>query len=232
MARTLMDIYNRMLERYGPQHWWPAETRFEVMVGAVLTQSAAWSNVEKAIAELKTAGALSPHALRRLPVDQLAQLVYSAGYYNAKARKLKALAEYLGRRFQDDLGAMAREETDSLRAELMGVHGIGEETADDILLYAVGKPAFVIDTYTRRLFSRMELVPETGHYSTCQDLFTSNLTPDPELFGEYHALIVRHAVDTCQKQPICHGCCLLDICPTGRRNLSSKPVLPGLAPST
>jgi len=217
-AHPLMDIYNRMLERYGQQHWWPAETCFEVMAGAVLTQAAAWSNVEKAIANLKAADALSPHALRRLPLEQLAQLVYSSGYYNAKARKLKALSEYLGRRFQDDFGAMAREETDSLRAELTGVHGIGEETADDILLYALGKPTFVIDSYTRRLFSRLGMAPEIQRYSTYQGLFAANLAPDPELFGEYHALIVRHVVDTCQKQPLCQGCCLLEMCPTGKRN--------------
>ncbi len=167
-----------------------------------------------------------------MPLEQRAQLVDRSGWVDAAARKLKALAEYLGKRFQDDLGAMAREETDSLRAELTGVHGIGEETADDILLYALGKPTFVIDAYTRRLFSRLEMAPETGRYSVYQDLFAAKLPSDPELFGEYHALIVRHVVNTCQKQPLCKGCCLLEMCPTGKRNDSSTPVLLGFAPKT
>ena len=159
---ALREIYARLLARFGPQHWWPAETRFEVMVGAVLTQATAWGNVEKAIARLKEADALSPGGLRRLPVDELAQLVYPSGYYNAKARKLKALVMYLGERFGDDLDAMGRSDTPALREELLGIHGIGDETADDILLYALGKPVFVVDAYTRRLFHRLGLAPERG----------------------------------------------------------------------
>ena len=136
---ALTEVYDRLLARFGPQHWWPAETRFEVMVGAVLTQATAWGNVEKAIGRLKTADALSPAGIRRLPVDELAQLVYPSGYYNAKARKLKALVVYLGERFGDDLDAMGRCDTPALREELLGIHGIGDETADDILLYAAGE---------------------------------------------------------------------------------------------
>ena len=220
MKQTLLNIYDRMLGSYGNQHWWPADTRFEMMVGAVLTQAAAWTNVEQAIENLKAADALSPDAIRRLPQDDLARLVYPAGYYNAKARKLKALAEYLGERFGDDLDAMARVELDSLRPDLMAVHGIGEETADDILLYALGKPVFVIDAFTRRLFSRLGLAPDRGPYSTYQDYFTKHLAPDPKLFGEYHALIVRHAKVACRKSPVCNGCVLLEICPTGKENMA------------
>ena len=155
-GEKLLDIYRRMLERYGPQHWWPGDTRFEIMVGAVLTQAAAWSNVEMAIANLVAANALSPEAIRNLSQEELARLVYPSGYFNSKARKLKALVEYLGQRFDDDLDAMALEDGDVLRAELLEVYGIGEETADDILLYAVGKPAFVVDGYTRRVFYRLD----------------------------------------------------------------------------
>ena len=216
-----MEVYGRMLARYGPQHWWPAESRFEIIVGAVLTQATSWVNVERAIDSLRAADALSSRALRDLPLDELALLIYSAGYYNAKARKLRALAEYLGRRFEDDLDAMAREDVDTLRMELMGVHGIGEETADDILLYAMGKPVFVVDAYTKRVFSRLSLAPERGPYSTYSDLFTNRLRADPNLFGEYHALIVRHGKEVCKKQPLCGGCCLLEVCPTGRANVSS-----------
>jgi endonuclease-3 related protein len=219
---TLLDIYDRMLGRYGHQSWWPADTRFEMMVGAVLTQAAAWTNVEQAIENLKAAAALSPDAIRRLPQDDLARLVYPTGYYNSKARKLKALAAYLGERFGDDLDAMARVEFDSLRPELLAVHGIGEETADDILLYALGKPVFVIDAFTRRLFSRLGLAPDLGPYSAYQGYFTEHLAPDPELFGEYHALIVRHAKVACRKRPVCNGCVLLEICPTGKGNMGGS----------
>ena len=217
-ASALREVYDRLLARFGPQHWWPAETRFEVMVGAVLTQATAWSNVEKAIGRLKTADALSPAGIRRLPVDELAQLVYPSGYYNAKARKLKALAAYLGEVFGDDLDAMGRSDTLALREELLGIHGIGEETADDILLYALGKPVFVVDAYTRRLFHRLGLAPERGPYSEYSGLFTDNLPHDTAMFGEYHALIVRLGVEHCRKTPACNGCCLLEVCPTGITN--------------
>jgi endonuclease-3 related protein len=214
--KTLLAVYQRMLRRYGPQHWWPGDTRFEIMVGAVLTQAAAWVNVRKAITNLIDAGALSPQAIRGLPEEELAQLIYPSGYYNAKARKLKALAEYLGQRFDDDLEAMSRENPEALRAELLSVYGIGEETADDILLYAVGAPSVVIDNYTRRTFSRLGLASEKGTYSAYRSLFLGNLPPDRELLAEYHALIVRHGKEMCRKIPLCEGCCLLDVCPTGQ----------------
>ena len=216
LRESLMAVYDRMFSRYGPQGWWPGGPGFEMMVGAVLTQAASWANVESAIANLRSAGALTPRAIRAIPQDELARLVYPSGYYNAKARKLKALAEYIGERFADDLDAMAREDTDTLRKDLLQVHGIGEETADDILLYSVGKPSFVVDAYTRRLFWRLGLAPAMGSYSEYRAPFMENLPKDPQLFGEYHALIVRHGKEVCKKEPICEGCCLLEVCPTGR----------------
>ena len=219
LTRKLLNVYERLLRCHGPQHWWPADGRFEVMVGAVLTQSAAWANVRKAISNLKAAGVLSPEPIRSLRQEDLAQLVYPSGYFNSKARKLKALANYLGRRFDDDLDSMAAEETNALRAELLDVYGIGEETADDILLYAVAKPIFVIDAYTRRVFSRLGLAPDKGSYSAYQSLFMDNLDRDVELFKEFHALIVRHGKVVCRKVPLCEGCCLLDICPTGESSV-------------
>ena len=215
MRERLLDIYDRMLERYGPQRWWPGDTTFEVMAGAVLTQAAAWTNVEKAIKNLVEADALSPRAMRRLSHDELARLVYPSGYYNSKARKLKALVEYIGRRFDDDLDAMAREDVDVLRGELLGVYGIGEETADDILLYALGKPVFVVDNYTRRAFWRLGMASEKGSYSVYRSLFMDHLPHDPGLFNEYHALIVRHGNEACRRRPLCQSCCLLEVCPTG-----------------
>jgi endonuclease-3 related protein len=192
------------------------------MVGAVLTQAAAWTNVRKAISNLMDAGVLSPRAIREIAESDLAQLVYPSGYYNSKARKLKALAAFLGERFDDDFDAMTRQDTDVLRRELLDVYGIGEETADDILLYAAGKPTFVIDNYTRRVFYRLGLAPEAAPYSTYRSLFMDALPADQELFGEYHALVVRHGKDVCKKVPICEGCCLLAVCPTGQARASPQ----------
>jgi endonuclease-3 related protein len=212
----LLDIYSKLLAAYGPQSWWPARTPFEVMVGAVLVQSAAWSNVEKAIVNLKAVEALTPDAIRSLETAEFARLVYPSGYYNAKARKLKALVEHLGERYSDDIDAMVRRDTTDLRTELLAVHGIGEETADDILLYALGHPVFVVDAYTRRLVVRLGLMRESdASYSTCQALFTDNLKSDVAMFNEFHALIVRHSVEHCRKRPLCDGCVLLEMCPTG-----------------
>lgn len=217
MHEILLDIYGRLYETYGPRHWWPAESRFEVMVGAILVQNTAWINVKKAIHNLSDADVLSPERLRDIEQDALAQLIYSSGYYNTKARKLKVLVDWLGERFDDDIDAMMNEDMLVLRQELLGVHGIGEETADDILLYALDMPIFVIDTYTRRLLFRLGLAPETGPYSLYQEIFEKHLPADVPLFNEYHALIVTHAATVCKKEPVCQGCCLLDICPWGRR---------------
>ena len=204
-----------MLARYGRQHWWPADSPFEVMVGAVLTQATAWGNVERAISNLKRANALSPAVMRRLDTDELAALIYSSGFYNAKAQRLKALVEYLGDAYGDDIEAMRREDGDKLRRELLAVRGIGEETADAILLYALGKASFVIDAYTRRLFGRLGIRPESESYSGYQKMFSDRLPRERALFAEYHALIVQHCKEACRTKPVCEGCCLLDICPTG-----------------
>lgn len=215
MHDRLTDIYDRLLERYGPRDWWPADSRFEVMVGAVLVQNTAWSNAEKAIRALSEAGLLSPQALRSTGQDQIAQLIYSSGYYNMKAKKLKALVEWLGER-DDDIEALMAEDPATLREDLLAIHGIGEETADDILLYALDMPVFVIDHYTKRLLHRLGLAPEKGPYALYQRLFTDHLPPDVPLFNEYHALIVTHAARVCKKEPVCGECCLLSLCPTGK----------------
>jgi len=185
-----------------------------MMVGAILTQSAAWTNVEKAIASLKAAGALSPRALRELPPSELSALIRPSGYYNAKARKLKALADWLGDSFGDELSVLFAAASAALRERLLSVHGIGEETADSIILYAAGKPVFVIDAYTRRIVDRLGLKPAGKSYAAYQALFTDNLPCDRALFGEYHALLVRLAKEVCRRRPRCSGCCLGDICPS------------------
>jgi len=208
----LLEIFRRLFQRYGPQHWWPGDSPFEVMVGAILTQSVAWQNAEKAITNLKSAGVMSPLALRNIPTDELAQLIHPSGYYNAKALKLQALVNWLGASYGDNLCRLFALNTEVLRTQLLAVHGIGPETADSILLYAANKPVFVIDTYTRRIINLLGLAPENDSYDAYQTLFTSNLPQNIQLFNEYHALLVRHAKTACRKQPVCEKCCLLDVC--------------------
>jgi endonuclease-3 related protein len=208
LSRLLTDIYRRLLARFGPQHWWPAPAPFEIIIGAILTQSTAWTNVEKAIANLKAAGKLSPLALRRLPEAELAGLIHPCGYYNVKARRLKAFVNWFGEQYHDSLEKMFTGDTGRLRHELLGIYGIGEETADSIILYAGNKPVFVIDAYTRRIIDRLRLSPRVNSYAACQALFLENLPDDASLFNEYHALLVRLAKDFCRKRPLCKDCCL------------------------
>ena len=175
LSQLLTEIYRLLFARYGPQHWWPADTTFEVMVGAILTQSAAWGNVEKAISNLKQAKALTPVSLRQLPIDELAKLIYPSGYYKAKALKLKKFAERLEEAHQDSLDKLFSLDIPQLRNELLSIHGIGPETADSIILYASHKPIFVIDAYTRRIISRLGLAPGSDSYATYQSLWIVTL---------------------------------------------------------
>ncbi len=214
--QRLLGIYERLYAVYGPQHWWPGDSPFEVIVGAILTQSAAWPNVEKAIANLKAVGVLSAEGLRGLSENELARLIYPSGYFNAKAGKLKAFVSLLSDRFGGVLEALLAAPVQELRPLLLGTHGIGPETADSILLYAAGQPVFVIDAYTRRLFTRLGLTPGRDSYEAWQRLFMDGLAPAAPLFNEYHALIVRHGKQVCRRQPLCAACPLLSMCPTGR----------------
>ena len=212
VGRRLFDIYNRLFTFYGPQYWWPAEEPFEVMVGAILTQSASWRNVEKAITNLKAAGVLSPAELRRLSLPEIATLIHPSGYYNAKSRKLKALAKWLGDGYGDDIARMAAQGTEKLRRQLLSVYGVGPETADSIILYAANQPVFVIDAYTRRIIDRLGFASGQGSYQVYQVLFMNNLPGDAKLFNEYHALLVQLGKEVCRKLPLCARCCLSDLC--------------------
>ena len=216
--QTLLNIYRQLMACYGPQHWWPAEEPFEVIVGAILTQSAAWGNVEKAIANLKSDGALSSKALRRLPLSEIAGLIHPCGYYNAKAQKLKAFANWLGEHFNDDLSELFVSDIGYLRQQLLSIHGVGQETADSIILYAADKPIFVIDAYTRRIVSRVGLAPDNDEYTAYQSLFMNNLPTDVRLFNEYHALLVCLAKNVCRTRPLCQQCCLDNICHFSKNN--------------
>lgn len=208
LNNILADIYQRLYTKYGPQHWWPAEEPFEVIVGVILTQSTAWTNVEKAIVSLKQAGKLKPEALRKIPQDELATLIHSCGYYNDKAIKLKAFANWFGKYFSDSMEKLFAQEIGQLRQQLLGVFGIGEESADAVLLYAGNKPVFVVDNYTRRIFKRIGIQPRIDEYQYWQAIFMKNLPTDAALFNEYHALLDRLAKDICRTYPLCKECCL------------------------
>ena len=223
----LLDVYERLYRCYGPQGWWPGDGPFETMVGAILTQNTSWSNVDKALGNLRAAGALSPEAIRAMPEEELAETIRPSGYYKTKARKLKALVSYLADH-GDDLEQWRSRGPKELRAELLPVYGIGPETADDIVLYAAGLPSFVIDSFTRRIVVRLGIAPQEESYEAYQSLFEANLPADAALFNEYHALLDHHAGQACLKrQPRCAGCCLLEVCETGRQQ-----VLPGWTEAT
>lgn len=217
-AQFLAEVYSRLFRAYGPQRWWPgAETPLEVCVGAILTQSAAWTNVEMALRRLREADALSLEAIHAMPQDDLAQLVRSSGYFNVKARKLKALTQHVHDHHGGDLDAMLAQPWEDLRAELLGIFGIGEETADDIVLYAAGAPTFVVDAYTRRILTRLGAPAPDERYESYRRLFMEALPPDARMFNEYHALLVNLGKEVCRKRaPRCAECPLLELCPTGR----------------
>lgn len=208
---NLEQVYQLLFDYYGPQQWWPAESPFEVMVGAVLTQNTAWSNVERAIENLKKNDCLSVERILSVPVNVLAGWLRPSGYFNIKAKRLRNLCRwYINAGKYDAVRLMG---TSQLRKELLSINGIGPETADDILLYAFDRPVFVIDAYTRRLFDRLGMIDKDDGYERLRDIFENSLSKKAALFNEYHALIVVHAKRVCKKRPECSLCCLSQSCP-------------------
>lgn len=207
-APLLRRMFAMALRALGPQHWWPADTPFEVCVGAILTQNTAWTNVERAIANLKRARALDPLAIHRMPPARLARLIRPAGYFNVKARRLKAFIAFLVDRLGGDIAALRSFPPQKARAALLDVHGIGPETADSILLYAAGIPSFVCDAYTRRILHRHGLCPAHADYHAMQELFHRAFPDrDASQYNEFHALIVAIGKDFCRpRDPRCDSC--------------------------
>ncbi|MFA5812535.1 MAG: endonuclease III domain-containing protein, partial [bacterium] len=204
--KILMEAFERMLRRFGPRGWWPGETPFEVMVGAILTQNTNWKNVERAIANLKSAGVLDPRAMLSLDPAALAELIRPAGYFRIKTGRLRSFLKYFVDRYEGSVRPMAAGKLEELRLELLEVKGIGPETADSILLYALKKPTFVIDAYTKRIFLRHGICSEEDGYLELQELFMNNLADDVPLFNEYHALIVEAGKEFCRTTPRCEEC--------------------------
>jgi endonuclease-3 related protein len=210
LKERLLELYNRLFARFGPQGWWPGETPFEVALGAILTQNTNWQNVSRVMTGLKADGDLDPVALAEMPEAELANRFRPASYYNLKARRVKNFLTFLAARFANSMEIMALEELEPLRVELLGIHGIGPETADSILLYALHKPTFVVDAYTFRILSRHDLVTEPCSYEELRQLFMERLPGEVPLYQEFHALLVRLAKDFCRPKPRCAGCPLED----------------------
>ncbi|MBS1126313.1 MAG: HhH-GPD family protein [Nitrospirae bacterium] len=206
MPEKLTLMYKKLYASFGPQHWWPGETPFEIAVGAILTQNTNWGNVEKAIVNLKDADVLKPAALHDMSHERLAALIRPAGYFNIKTKRLKNFIGLLINEYHGSMSGMKQEDFNSVRKSLLSVNGIGPETADSIILYALEKPVFVIDAYTKRVLSRHNILDHDASYEEFQSLFQSKLKEDISLFSEYHALFVRLAKENCRTKPVCTGC--------------------------
>jgi len=215
MHPTLKEMFDRLYAAYGPRHWWPGESPFEVLIGAVLVQNTSWQNAEKAIDRLRRDDLLEPHALHAVPLEELEELIRPAGYYRIKARRLCSLLRFLVERYNGSLEAMFQTGLADLREELLKIKGVGPETADSILLYAGGLPVFVVDAYTHRVLARHGWIGFDADYYQTQDHFFSGLPQDAALYNEYHALLVEVGKQHCRKQPRCEGCPLAAMLPPG-----------------
>ncbi|RKU17191.1 endonuclease [Candidatus Poribacteria bacterium] len=209
LNKKLLDLYHQLRAEHGALKWWPADTPFEVALGAILTQATAWRNVVKAIDNLKAADAFTPEQIHAISQDELEQLLRPSGYFRMKTKKVRAFVEHIVKR---PMQVMFEQDVSELREELLSIYGVGPETADSIILYAAEKPSFVVDTYTYRLLSRLGWVEGNFHYARLRALFMDNLPHEVELFNEYHALIVRHGARVCQKTPQCQACGLQSVC--------------------
>lgn len=218
--KDLLDLFHRLLKHFGQRHWWPADTPFEMAIGAILTQNTAWTNVEKAIINLRTAEALDPVPITGLKPSELERLIYPAGFFRQKSLRLQLFSQHLLDQHNGKLEQLLAQPLDTARQELLAQKGIGPETADSILLYAGQHPSFVIDAYTRRLLERLDWLPGQGQYEEMRQLFMRLLPADAPLYNEFHALIVALCKDLCRKRnPRCDACPLLDLCPTGQATL-------------
>ncbi len=202
----LIHLYELLFERFGHRNWWPAESPFEVCVGAILTQNTSWKNVEKAINNLKEAECLDAYRLYETPVEELATIIKTAGYFNVKSKRLKNFINHLVEHHEGSLDKMFEASVEDLRTELLSINGVGRETADSMILYAANKPIFVIDVYTRRALERHGMIVEKADYDEIRELFESNLSPDVDLFNDFHAQFVAVGSNFCRRKPKCSGC--------------------------
>jgi len=202
----LKATYRKLLKEFGPQHWWPARTRFEVIVGAILTQNTNWKNVEKALDNLRKRKLLNLSGIKETPARRLADLIRPSGYFNVKAKRLKNFIEFMLEGYEGSIRRMMKEPLSEIRPKILGVNGVGPETADSILLYALDKPVFVVDAYTKRILHRHQLIPSEATYDDVQKMFMNNLAADGKIFNEYHALLVKLCKEFCKTKPLCAKC--------------------------
>ncbi|NLM97635.1 MAG: endonuclease III domain-containing protein [Halanaerobiaceae bacterium] len=219
VEESLEGIYNTLYQAMGPQNWWPADSQFETIIGAILTQSVNWSNVEKAILNLKNyslnltgSSQLTPALIKNMDLELLAELIKPSGFYKMKAKKLKAFVDFLDKEYHGDLDTMFIEVLSALREKLLNVYGIGPETADSILLYAGYYPVFVIDAYTKRIFSRIGLAEADVDYHDLQKMLMDKIQPDVDKYNEYHALLVNLGKNFCKKENLDCEKCPLVVC--------------------
>lgn len=205
-SAILKKIYDRLYSTYGPCNWWPGDSPFEVVIGAILTQNTNWTNVEKAIRNLKDAKVFTPDKFYKIDITKLAELIKPAGYFNVKAKRIKKFINWLFENYDGDLSQMFAQSLGTLREELLSVNGIGPETADSILLYAGNKPTFVVDTYTYRILSRHDLIPEDSTYDDIKEFLEDNMPEDVKLYNEYHALLVQIGKEFCKPKRKCENC--------------------------
>ena len=220
---TPIQIYHALQSYYGSRDWWPAETPFEVVIGAILTQNTNWNNVETAITSLRQANALTINAIMQLSQQELEQLIRPSGFFRQKAERLQLFCHYIQQHYQGCLDNFLEREMTLVRDELLTLKGVGPETADSILLYAGHHPSFVVDSYTMRLFKRLGILTGTEKYPQVRALFMAQLPVDVQLYNEYHAMIVNHCKEFCRKQPQCNNCPCADICLEPNRNIDKLP---------
>ncbi|UCG78206.1 MAG: endonuclease III domain-containing protein [Nitrospirota bacterium] len=212
LKRDLRKVYDLLLNAFGPQNWWPAEDPFEVMVGAILTQNTNWGNVEKAISNLRDHGSLDQASVSSMTESKLASLIRPSGYYNLKARRLKGLVGFLTTEYSGEISCLKEVPLEDIRRQLLSIKGIGPETADSIILYALERPVFVVDSYTKRIISRLRLAEKNMGYDGLQRIFHENIPEDTGIYNEYHALLVRLGKEYCRPRPLCGGCPVHELC--------------------
>lgn len=217
-ADLLSSIYSNLREHFGEQHWWPAETSFEVLVGAILTQQTSWRNVEKTIESLKMQNLMTPKAIASIRESKLREIVKPVGFFRQKAQRLRKLCKYLANNYDGDLARFFDKPTESLRRELLDLEGVGPETADSMILYGAEKPTFVVDAYTVRFLKRFGLI-DGGQYETVKNFLESNIPPDLNHYKEYHALIVELGKTYCKSRPRCSECPLRGDCVHGKKEI-------------
>jgi endonuclease-3 related protein len=222
MSASLHNVYERLIDKFGPQNWWPGDSKFEIIVGAILTQNTSWTNVEKAIENLRESDTLNFQSMSNLSIDELAELIRPAGYFRVKAKRLSNLLQFIQKEHDGSVDAMFETSLLALREQLLRVNGIGPETADSILLYAGNMPTFVVDAYTARMVKRHEWVDEEADYYAIKDYFESQLDSDTRFFNEYHALIVQLGKHFCKPTPVCTECPLCDLLPEGSDLLAAS----------